>query len=102
MGYQAGQTDQGITVDPTPGHSIAIGRQAGQTSQGDFTVAIGAYAGQNTQHDNTIVLNATLNTLDSNTTNALFIKPIRGVAYGIGAGRLQYDATSGEITYSTN
>jgi hypothetical protein len=40
--------------------------------------------------------------LNTNQANAFFVKPIRGEALGIGSGRLFYNNSSGEITYSTN
>jgi len=54
------------------------------------------------QHDNSICLNATGVTLNTTAVSGLFVKPIRSGAHGIGVGALHYDASSGEITYSTS
>ena len=94
MGTQAGQTNQGVDA-------VAIGLSAGQTTQGARSIAIGAYAGQTNQPANSIILNAGPTAL--NPTNAgFFVNPIRGVAHGIGVGRLHYNTSTYEITYSTN
>jgi hypothetical protein len=39
--------------------------------------------------------------LNPTQANSCFIKPIRGVAHGIGVGLTKYDPTTGELTYST-
>ena len=75
IGRLTGQHNQGDD-------SIAIGREAGhtgsgQTGQGDYAVAIGFKAGYNGQHDNTIVLNASGSALNTGTTGAFYVKPIR-------------------------
>lgn len=111
IGDEAGRTNQGqnaISIGYFSGrfnqasNTVAIGTGAGQTNQGSTSVAIGQNAGRNNQHANSIVINAS--GLDTNTdgTNRTFIRPIRGVAHGLGVGVLRYDTTTFEITYSTN
>lgn len=105
---QSGQGDSGIAIGNLSGtsnqgaNSVAIGAYAGASSQGSNSIAIGANAGDLNQHANSIILNASGVSLSSNGTNRLFISPIRGVAHGAGVGRLIYDPTTFEITYSTN
>ena len=113
IGYQAGQTTQARDT-------IAIGTQAGETSQrqdsvaigigagqgttsglGTSSVAIGAYAGNASQVANSICINAS--GLAVNPANAgCYIRPIRGVPWGLGVGVVRYDPASFELTYSTN
>ena len=95
VGPYAGEVEQGS-------YAVAIGTDAGQYNQGNYAIAIGYNAGENDQHNNSIVINATQNNLDSNGEGRLFIKPIRGVALGIGINRLSYDPSTGEIVYSTD
>jgi len=95
IGFQAGESDQGSSA-------VAIGNSSGADSQGSNAIAIGKDAGASNQHANSIILNASGIALNSNDTDRLFIKPIRGVAHGIGEGVLKYDPSTGEITYSTN
>lgn len=111
IGNAAGNSSQGsnaVAIGRSSGTSsqgsaaVAIGYAAGSTSQGAAAVAIGQTAGQTSQHANSIILNATGSALNSTGTSRFFVKPIRGVAHGIGVGRLVYDSTTGEITYSTS
>ena len=101
IGESAGQNG-----DPAGfGFNVAIGASAGRglvAVQGAASVAIGAFAGQNSNTTRSIIINATGAALDNPATpDALFIKPIRGVAWGIGANRMVYTAATGEVTYST-
>lgn len=115
IGSRAGQSGQG---GATLGGAIAIGVNAGQLSQGDrsiaigtnacitnqgaYAVAIGASCGVSvSQHENTIMINSGSAGLDTNGTGRCFIQPIRGVALGIGAGRMFYDVGTKEVQYST-
>jgi hypothetical protein len=91
IGYAAGRDDQ-----QTDG--IAIGQNSGQVNQGASSVAIGTMAGKTNQHANTIILSATGATFDSTQANALFVKPIRNAG---GTHALEYDPTTGEVTYDT-
>lgn len=92
LGAAAGQTTQGAS-------GIAIGSNAGQTSQGANSIAIGGAAGQTSQHANTIILNASGTALNSATTNAFYVAPIRDDQGITGARTLAYyNATTKEIT----
>jgi hypothetical protein len=81
-------------------NAIAIGINTGVTSQGSNAIAIGAFAGQTTQTTNTILLNATGAALNTTTTNATYIKPIRqNLDLNSNMGVLYYTSTTGELTY---
>lgn len=106
IGGFAGRDSQGLItisigqfagLDFQGDRSIAIGAYAGQTNQGVDSISIGNYAGQTNQLSNTIIVNATGAPLNSTNQNGLFIKPIRP---GSNINFLQYNAVSGEITYS--
>jgi hypothetical protein len=90
IGSLAGQTGQGA-------NSIAIGYQAGQTGQGSNAIAIGYQAGQTGQAENSIVLNATNTALNTGTTGAFYVKPIRQPASVTNYSTLFYDPSGGEI-----
>jgi len=109
VGFEAGQMDQSDNavaigasagVDNQGSSAVAIGQRAGDQNQGSSAVAIGAGAGSANQDNNSIIINASGNDLNSTGSNGLFIKPVRGVAHGLGVGVLHYDPTTGEITYS--
>ena len=111
IGGLAGSTNQGtysISVGAGAGtfqqgdYSVAIGTKSGEISQGNSAVAIGDRAGRTNQHDNSIVLNATGADLNTDGVSRFFVKPVRGVAHGLGVGVMKYHPTTGEITYSTN
>jgi hypothetical protein len=108
LGKNAGQTGQGISsvaIGDSAGQfnqgdkSVAIGYQAGYTGQGQNAVAIGHRAGYTGQHNNTIVLNASGSALDTQATDAFYVKHIRGLT---GPNFLYYNDTTGEITHSNN
>lgn len=116
IGLAAGQTSQGanaVAVGGSAGQNVgqgpncvAVGYSAGRGLAGGFqqsnSVAIGAFAGEGNQAPRSIIINATGAALDNNFGNdCCFIKPLRGVAYGFGVGRLLYNPTTGELTYST-
>jgi hypothetical protein len=88
IGTSAGQGVQGI-------NAVAIGNGAGQSAQGSYSVAIGSSAGQTSQGSSTIVINATGSQLDTTTSSATYIKPIRSV--GLASNVLAYENTSGEV-----
>jgi hypothetical protein len=92
IGSNAGITGQGRGA-------VALGAAAGQTTQGANSIAIGSLAGQTSQHANTIVLNASGTALNSATTNATYVAPIRN-DQGITGDRLfaYYNQTTKEIT----
>lgn len=111
VGISSGNSSQGsnsIAVGRSSGNSsqgnnaVAIGIFAGQTSQGESAVAIGNRAGQTNQHANSIILNGGGTAFNTDGINRFFVKPVRGVAHGLGVGVMKYDPTTGEITYSTN
>jgi hypothetical protein len=94
LGFNAGQTSQGIDA-------VAIGPGAGLLSQGNLAIAIGASAGVVYQPANTIILNATGGPLNgvAAQTYSFYVDPIRNA---IGAdGVVQYDSTTKEVTYSS-
>ena len=93
IGYQAGAADQGQSA-------VAIGFLAGNSSQGTNAIAIGQFAGYSNQNDNSIILNATGAPLESGSSSAFYVKPVRGVATSSPA--LIYNTTTGEITYNTS
>ena len=92
LGVSAGNFNQGA-------RSVAIGEFAGLTNQGAVSIAIGDRAGYNTQAANSIVLNATGNVLDNATASSLVVKPIRNAT---NSNYLQYNSTTGEITYTSD
>ena len=94
IGNQTGQFGQGL-------YAIGIGYQAGRTNQGDYSIAIGRDAASSNQPANSICINGTVNSFNS-VANGTCIRPIRGVSHGIGVGRMHYNTTTFELTYSTN
>ncbi|MAT62938.1 MAG: hypothetical protein CL881_03975, partial [Dehalococcoidia bacterium] len=90
IGGAAGFSNQGC-------YAVAIGRDAGNTNQGSFSVAIGYQAGRVNQGSRSIVISA-IGLYEPTTPDAFFVKPIRS-ANGVA---MQYDATTGEITYSSS
>jgi hypothetical protein len=109
IGNNAGRTNQasnGVAVGNYAGNSaqasngVAIGNKAGKTSQGSNAVAIGNLAGETSQTAGSIAINASGVALDP-VVAGFHVKPVRGVAHGLGAGVMKYDSATGEITYST-
>lgn len=70
IGYDAGRTSQSA-------NSVAIGFGAGNVVQGANSVAIGYQAATTSQHANTVVINATGQPLETQTTDAIYLAPIR-------------------------
>uniref|UniRef100_A0A6C0KUL2 Peptidase S74 domain-containing protein n=1 Tax=viral metagenome TaxID=1070528 RepID=A0A6C0KUL2_9ZZZZ len=108
IGYQAGLENQGansIAIGSGSGvlyqgnESIAIGDSAGYFNQGTNAIAIGQNAGYSNQNKNTIILNATGNTLNSQTQYACYVAPIRQTS---ALNTLGYDATTKELVYQGN
>ncbi len=86
IGFNAGDTSQGVnsvaigvaTGSISQGnYSVAIGSGAGYENQGQHCVAIGRGAGDTDQHPNTVVLNATGSALNTGTSNAFYVAPVR-------------------------
>ena len=92
IGYEAGKTTQGESA-------VAIGKNAGKISQGVNSIAIGTTAGETSQGANSIVLNATGAILQNTTASSFVVKPIRNA---VNSNYLQYNSSSGEITYTTD
>lgn len=90
IGTNAGRTSQ-------QSGAVAIGLNAGNSGQGLASIAIGQGAGQTNQHNNSICINAAGGSLNSDGTSRCFVRPIRNNTTA--TSLLQYDATSGEITY---
>jgi len=78
--------------------NIAIGTSAG--AAGANSIAIGYEAGKTSQHDNSIVLNASGSALDTAGVSRFYVKPIRSVASG--SSVLTYDDSTGEIMNTTD
>jgi hypothetical protein len=93
IGYRAGSEDQGE-------YTIALGEQAGYVRQGQNSIAIGREAGTYEQPPRTIMINASGLSLNSTTTDALFIKPIRNETDISGFLQLYYNPTTGELVYN--
>jgi hypothetical protein len=84
IGWNAGYTNQ-------KSYAVAIGRDAGKVTQGTDSIAIGLNAGETNQHDNTIVLNASGSVVNTNRTNAMFVRIIRN------SGALSYSSGDYEV-----
>ena len=107
LGYQAGQTSQGIrtvAIGQSAGQTsqgaraVAVGLNAGSDSQGGAAVAIGAFAGATSQGTNSIILNATGANLDQTVANTFTVAPVRNDVANT-AQVMFYNTTSKEITY---
>ena len=82
---------------------MAIGTNAGQGmtgGQGANSIAIGLNAGRDSQTIGSICLNASGIALNPNFAGC-FIRPLRGVALGLGVGQVFYDSATFELQYST-
>ena len=77
--------------------SIALGNEAGSTSQGANAIAIGEKAGYANQAANSIVINATGAEVYNFGASSLMITPIRSAAMTTILG---YDADTGEVTHN--
>ena len=107
MGWEAGKTNQGNTatalgnsagVTNQGENATAIGAGAGVTDQGTDALAIGSGAGTTNQAANSIVINATNGVLENTTADSLVVKPVRNAS---GTHALEYNPTTGEVTYDT-
>jgi hypothetical protein len=94
LGTNAGSTSQGL-------YSIAFGHNAGQTNQGAYSVAIGNSAGQTNQSTGTIILNATPNILNgvAGQQSSFYVDPVRS---STSTNILYYNASTKEVTYGAN
>jgi len=90
IGNSSGNTGQG-------NYAIAIGSSAGNTGQGTNSIAIGQYAGQTSQHNNSIIFNASGSAVNSGTTGALYINPIRNASLGATYAALYYNSSTSEV-----
>jgi len=86
LGVRAGSTNQGegaVAIGFSAGRSaqsanaVAIGFGAGNVAQGANSVAIGYQAATTSQHANTVVINATGQPLETQTTDAIYLAPVR-------------------------
>ena len=96
MGSGAGYSGTSI-------QAINIGRASGGSVAGSSSINLGAFANQvnGTTHNQAIVINATGANVPSVGNDTFVVKPVRGVAHGLGVGVMKYDPATGEITYST-
>jgi len=80
--------------------SVGIGNSAGVNSLGGNAVAIGAFAGRDQQVSHSICINASgIPTIAPD--SGCYIRPIRGIAAGLGANNVYYDPATSELYYST-
>lgn len=106
-GCGTGQGDNSIAIGSGAGsdtqltNSIAIGNGAGANSQGSECIAIGTHSGWNSQHNNSIILNATGEDLNSTSTSACFIKPVRDTSLNLSSQAVLYDTTTGEVYFDS-
>lgn len=109
VGTQAGQTTQGagaVAIGYTAAlmnqatNAIAVGNAAGITNQGANSIAIGYAAGQTNQHINTTVLNASGLALNTTTTAAIYVNPIRNDPTVMNSF-LQYNTVTKEVVYNS-
>ena len=107
IGVNAGKTSQGeqsvaigaYTAITSQGNSaVAIGDRAGATSQGQSAIAIGSVAGYASQAARSIVISASGVAVNNTREDSLVITPIRNAG---GTHALEYDPTTGEVTYDT-
>ena len=91
VGSGAGKTTQGLS-------GIAIGYLAGESNQGGGAIAIGANAGTLNQAADSIILNASNTALENTQTGSFVVKPVRNAS---GTHALEYNPTTGEVTYDT-
>jgi hypothetical protein len=94
IGVQSGMFSQGT-------YCTAVGYQAGHISQGNNSTALGWLAGRNNQHARSLILNGSGATLDSDRTDATFIKPIRNEAHSKDTRVLAYIPGTGEVIYKS-
>lgn len=92
IGGSAGEQSQGQ-------YAVAIGYSASRYLQGDYAISLGYKAGGSSgQPANSISLNASGTDLLPTGTSQFHVKPVR-VENGVQSSLVQYNATTGEITY---
>ena len=108
VGYQAGTriqatannvlmgTNSNVALTTSSG-AVSIGANANAGTNG---IAIGNGAGSTASTAGSIIINASGTTTVPNQVGC-FIRPLRGVALGIGIGRVYYDSATFELQYST-
>jgi hypothetical protein len=89
----------GSSAGASSDYSIALGKLAQVRDNADYSIAIGYEARVDSNHSNSIVINATGPFVYSAGTGTTVIKPVRN-AISIGGSLLQYNAGTGEVTYS--
>ena len=95
IGFEAGKNAMGVSA-------ICIGQSAGRNNAGNYSIHIGFGAGNvGGNHSGCVVIVGGATTLNPNGANRCFMKPIRGVAHGLGVGVMKYDPATSELTYST-
>lgn len=108
IGYQAGQQPQeefAIAIGASAGldgqeiNAIAIGGNAQNGGGKACSVAIGYRADYSGSYASTIVINATGDNLNTTTSNAFYVAPIRGSNDISQLSTLTYDPTTKEIVY---
>ena len=112
IGASAGKTRQGtqsVAIGNNAGtnsqgaNSVAIGTGAGEDNLGEYSVAIGPNANKNNDSNTikTIVINAEDSPLDTQQSNAFYVKPIRSAPNTDSSknGLLFYDKENYEIMY---
>ena len=109
IGQQAGQSNQ------QGENCIAIGRNCADVNQGGNSIAFGACNVRNNftansiafgvssvvQNASNIMFNATGSAMTSDTSSALFVKPISSIA-DVSTNFLVYNPTSGKVSYNTS
>jgi hypothetical protein len=91
VGYNTARYNQGS-------RAVALASYAGISNQGSYAIAVGYGAGHTSQHANSIALNSTSFFLNTDADSAFFVKPLRSQT----GTAMYYDATSGEISYSSS
>jgi len=107
VGYQSGRTQQGqyaVAIGLNAGaqsqgtQAIAIGNSAGYTAQGANAIAIGNSAGKTQQGANSIIIDASGGVITSQ-ESGFYVAPVRSaVGYN---NFLFYDETTNEINRNT-
>lgn len=78
------------------GNVVNVGYFCGAGGAGTNGVRLGSLCCRNTNQNNIVALNGTGVALDPATANAFYVKPIRNAS---ASNKLQYDTTTGEISY---
>ena len=100
IGTGAGKGTSGSSTDFQGANAIAIGQNAGNSLQGANCIAIGENAGQTNQFAKSICINGTGVNLPAG-SEGFFVKPIANDTSSLHE-LLQYNTTSGEISYNNS